>query len=117
MQFEMFGELCKGGIMYGVLYYFGVASGLRIGDILGVRVRDIQIDMKVLESKTCKFKEFRLDDQVYELIRNYISVKELDYADRLFPVTRQTVLRHFRRAAEALGLKDIGTHSMRKTYA
>jgi len=129
-QFEMFRELSGEdgkNLMYGVLYYFGVASGLRIGDILAVTVDQLPplIDnphgrvttvLVVKEQKTGKTKEIQLDDEVLEILREYIDYKRLKHGDRLFPVSRQTALLHIKRAADRLGLDKIGTHSMRKTY-
>jgi integrase len=117
-QFEMFNALVGDGrgMMYGVLYFFGVASGLRIGDILSVTAGQIGEDMLILEQKTQKIKRIRLDKQVLELISEYAKLKSLKPHERLFPVTRQTVLAHFKHAADAVGLENIGTHSMRYSY-
>jgi integrase len=119
-QHEMFtvlsGEDGK-HLMYGVLYYFGVATGLRVGDILAVKVGQVGAEMDVREAKTGKIKRIKLDDQILRLISGYVDLKGLQSADRLFATTRQTVHRRFKIAGEACGLENIGTHSMRKTYA
>jgi integrase len=102
----------------GVLFYVGVVSGLRIGDLLGLKVQDMSYgSFKVEESKTGKEKWVTLPDDGWELVKAYIEAHNLKPEDRLFKTTRQTAHKYFKNAALSLGLTNIGTHSMRKTYA
>jgi len=89
-QHDIFYELSGAdgkNVMHGVLYYFGVLSGLRIGDILEVTVEQIGPLVSVLEQKTGKKKEFTLDACSLMLIECYIDHKGLQTGDRLFPVS------------------------------
>ena len=102
---------------YGELFYFGVSTGLRISDILTLKVADLGQKMQVLEAKTGKIKQIDLPVELVHLLGDYVASRELTPSDRLFPVSRQAVLSHFKRAGKRIGLPDVGTHTMRITYA
>jgi len=104
--------------MMGVLFYVGVVSGLRISDLLMLTVEQVGFgSFKAMEGKTGKEKWVTLSDEGYELVRTYIETQGLKSGDRLFRTTRQTAHKYFSNTAMSLGLSNIGTHSMRKTYA
>jgi len=103
--------------MMGVLFLVGVLSGLRIGDLLSLKVADVGQQFIVKESKTSKKKHIALDIAPWYVLDAYIGGSGLKPHDRLFPVSRQTVHKYFKRAAQDLGITSpIGTHTMRKTY-
>ena len=114
-QLMMLATLTKAKPMMGAIFLLGVASGLRIGDLLALKVGDLGSKMAVIERKTGKMKRFELDAGHLEFLTTYADGRPPDA--KLFPTTRTTVYRWFRRAAEELGLEgEIGTHTMRKTY-
>jgi len=116
----MFEELSSKSPMYGVMYYVGVATGLRIGDILRLRLCDFGLDgmLRVMEQKTSKIKILELPPKLLKLVNEFADAQELDLDEPLFPISRQTALAQIKKAAKKIGISaDIGTHSMRKTYA
>jgi len=103
--------------MMGVLFAVGVMSGLRIGDLLSLKVADVGRVFVVRESKTGKRKRVNLSVGAWYVLDAYIQGAGLRPQDRVFPVTRQTVHKYFKRTAANLGITSpIGTHTMRKTY-
>lgn len=104
--------------MMGMIFYLGVVSGLRISDLLALTVGDISKNpFTVRESKTKKLKHIKVPKEGWLLLQLYAEGVGLESHGKLFPTTRQTVHRYFKRAAADLGLTNIGTHTMRKTYA
>ncbi len=107
-----------------VLFMFGIYSGLRISDILKLRVRDVRNKnyIYIREKKTNKEKRFILQDDIKTIICDFIKDKK-DY-EFLFKsnrkinksITRQQAYRILRHAAEMFGLGSIGTHTLRKTF-
>ena len=107
-----------------VMFVFGIYSGLRISDILKLRVRDVKDKEYIYlrEEKTNKEKRFVIHEDLREVIKEYIKDKE-DY-EYLFksrkglnsPITREHAYRILNNAAKAFGLESIGTHTMRKTF-
>jgi integrase len=111
---------------YGVLLRFGIETGLRVSDMLRLRVRHFSACMRVHESKTKKIKECLLSDGLVGEIQEYIKAHHLGKGDALFysvewlrvkPLTRVRVTQVFAEVAASMGLTSIGAHSMRKNYA
>lgn len=107
-----------------VLFSFGIYSGLRISDILKLRVRDIRNKQYVYmrEKKTGKEKRFIICKELKNIFDSYIKNKK-DY-EYLFisrkglnkPITRQRAYMILKDAGERFGLESIGTHTLRKTF-
>jgi len=116
-QLLLFASLTANNAMMGALAYLGIITGLRVGDMLALRAGDVGELFTVKESKTGKTKIIHLPFEGWKFIETYILVNEIPPDGRLFPTTRQTAHRYFKRAAKELGLENVGTHSMRKTYA
>lgn len=107
-----------------VMYMFGIYTGLRISDILKLRVRDVkgQDYVYIREQKTGKEKRFRINDALKKIIKHYISDKK-DYEYLIKskkspnkPISRQQAYNILSNAAKAFGMKNIGTHTLRKTF-
>nr|DAY63892.1 MAG TPA: site specific tyrosine recombinase [Caudoviricetes sp.] len=111
-----------------VLFMFGIYSGLRISDILPLKVRDVRnADYIYLrEKKTGKEKRFPINDELKSILKRYIKGKR-DY-ELLFPnnrkditqrkpISRQRVWSILNEAAQAMGYSEkIGCHTLRKTF-
>ena len=127
-----------------LLFILGINVGLRISDILRLKVQDlIRIGGKtakdyvvITEKKTGKTKKFYIGDIVKKVTETYLKENpDMQLPDYLFksrkgdnsPITRQQAYRIINSAAEALGLVErddngvivsgeIGTHTLRKTF-
>ncbi len=107
-----------------ILFVLGINSGLRISDILNLRVRDVKNKMTfvIIEQKTDKRKEIQMTPVLRREIRKYVEDKEND--EYLFrsregvnrPISRSMAYKILRDAAEYVGLEGIGTHTLRKTF-
>jgi integrase len=108
-----------------VLFMFGIYSGLRVSDILPLKVRDVK-DTDYLykhEKKTKKYKRLKLNDELKPIIKEYI-VGKRDY-EYLFkrekgksvPISRQRVWQILNKVADEFEYKEkIGCHTLRKTF-
>ncbi|WP_261982297.1 tyrosine-type recombinase/integrase [Bacillus thuringiensis] len=102
------------------LFYFGINTGLRISDILQLRVKDV---MKIKMAKTDKTVEVYFNSVLQQEIAKYTSNRA--DSDWLFPsrqgdkpITRQMAHTFLHKASLACGIESEqwGTHSMRKTF-
>lgn len=106
-----------------MLFVTGINSGLRISDILPLRVRDAKksyFDLR--EMKTQKQKRIQMTPGLKRDLMRYIQGKEDD--EYLFksreglnkPIGRSMAYKILREAADHVGLDGIGTHTLRKTF-
>lgn len=106
-----------------MIFVVGINTGLRIQDILKLKVKDFQGDYLVLhEMKTGKRKIQKLTPVLQRELKKYI--EGMDKQDYLFPsrqgkgkpIKRDMAYKIMREAADELDLIDIGTHTLRKTF-
>lgn len=108
-----------------LLFIFGINSGLRISDILKLKVGDVRgkLSLTLRETKTGKSKTFRYNQSIKEAVKLYVSDVASD-SDYIFqsrkgdnkPLTRVQAYRILNEAAEKVGITEqIGCHSLRKT--
>lgn len=114
---------------YGVMLNIGIQTGLRISDILGLRVGDIlgQEEILVIEKKTKKERLVKIPPCLYFDVERLKKREGLEAGDYIVyssrtrlkaPVSRIQAYRVLKQAAKRAGLKiNVGTHTMRKTYA
>ena len=107
-----------------LLFLIGINSGLRVSDILKLKVSDVkQKDyIEISEQKTGKYKRFPITNSFKDYLNEFIVDKSLD--DYLFsgkqrnkPISRiqaYRIINNACRKAEITG--HIGTHTMRKTF-
>ena len=96
--------------------------GMRIGDILKLRLCDLVRDgrryrLDVVEQKTGKKRTFTVPDGIYQFFCEYARQNKIAPSDRLFPITERAVQKHLKGVCDALGYENISTHSFRKWYA
>ena len=110
------------------LFILGINSGLRISDLLTLKVSDVYANGKIKdrivirEKKTNKLKDFPLGETSKKALKEYVVT--LKPGQALFasgkgckPITRQQAYRILNYTARAIGIMDkIGTHSLRKTF-
>lgn len=122
------------GKMYVTIYLIGINCGLRIGDILALRVGDVwdfqskepHEYYRLREQKTNKPKIFPWNRVARQAIKDWIRCLDNPRPhDYLFPsrrkpgthVSREQVWRVIKAAARKAGVREaIGTHTLRKTF-
>ena len=109
-----------------VLFMFGLYSGLRISDILPLKVRDVRNAdcIYLIEKKTKKKRRVVINDDLKAVIKEYIKNKK-DYellftssrGKRNEPLTRQRVWQILNDTANFFDYKHpMGCHTLRKTF-
>ncbi|MFS0784755.1 site-specific integrase [Bacillus sp. 1P06AnD] len=105
------------------LFLMGINTGLRISDLLGLTVGQVRgkSHLILIEQKTGKHKRFKLNSDLQAHITEYSAGMEDD--DFLFkslrgecPIKRVQAWKILNSAAEVVGLNEIGTHTLRKTF-
>jgi site-specific recombinase XerD len=113
-----------------LLFVFGINTGIRICDLLNLKVKDVWDGEKVKEflfiagNGHHKEKTFYINNNVREAINDYISASNFTNNDYLFksknydkPISRQQAYRIINNAAREVGIQgEIGTHTIRKTF-
>ena len=106
-----------------MLFYIGISVGLRISDMLKLQKEDmLYAHVDIIEKKTGKPKRFKIPPYMRKEVQSYIqSLHEGEYLFRSRkgsnrPIDRSTAYRILRKAAEACGLREVGTHTLRKTF-
>lgn len=107
-----------------LLFVLGTNTGLRVSDLLSLKVKDVKDGyIRLREKKTKKNRKHSMSPQLFAQVKEYIHGKDDD--DYLFPslrnpnrpLDRHQAYRIINRAARACGVKDrIGTHTLRKTF-
>lgn len=104
------------------MFIFGINTGLRVSDIIGLKVKDIRKKdhVTVVEQKSDKKRKVFLKP-IQTDIEAYTSGMNED--DWLFPsrkgsghITPTQAYRALVKAGEMIDRTDIGTHTMRKTF-
>ncbi|WP_312700784.1 tyrosine-type recombinase/integrase [Sedimentibacter sp.] len=114
---------------YGLIFKFGLNTGLRISDILPLKIKDIFTEngnfhdyLVIKEKKTKKEKKIKLNDTLRKNIQSYIINNKFLYDDYLFPSKKGAYIgkiqayRVLKEAAVLIGIENFGTHSLRKTW-
>ncbi len=96
--------------------------GLRISDILKLRLRDIIKDgnryrLEITEQKTGKQRVFTVPLVIQQYIENYCLRNQIKSDDVIFPYSERAVQKHLAVICDYLGYSGISTHSFRKYYA
>ena len=110
-----------------MLFVLGVNVGLRISDLLNLKVDDV-LDKKsvtIKEGKTGKSREFTLNTAATKAVNDYLGSISYKPDDYLFksrkgenkPISRVEAWQVLNDAADRAKVKiDIGTHTLRKTF-
>ncbi|KAF6657264.1 site-specific integrase [Paenibacillus polymyxa] len=105
------------------LFVFGINVGLRMSDILPLRVQDIRdkTHIRIKEQKTGKFRTIYLNEYLRNEIDKYTASMEPE--NLLFPsrkgdgyITLTQAYRTLQKAAEISGIKHVGSRTLRKTF-
>lgn len=105
------------------MFSLGINVGVRISDLLKLKVKDVRDKRHLIikEQKTGKLKHFLLNKQVQAEIQAY--TENLNDNEWLFPsrkgnkpISRVQAYRVLNETAKEIGLDEIGTHTLRKTF-
>lgn len=108
-----------------ILFLVGSHTGLRVSDIVKLRVEDFKSNkLEVVEQKTKKTKIITISNKLRASINRFINNRELGTKDYLFK-TRQSSHISTRRVQQIIKAiarildidNNINSHSMRKTFA
>ena len=114
---------------YSLIFKFGLNTGLRISDILPLKVKDIFsenmefLDYLILnEKKTGKEKKIKINNALQRALESSVKSQQLSLDSYLFSskkgghLGRVQAYRVLKEAAEIIGVQNFGTHSLRKTW-
>lgn len=111
--------LLKKGYRDYILFVLGINTGLRVSDMLKLKVDDVKgTHIIIKESKTGKQKRFLINPQLGKELERYTTgmTNYLFTSKKGGPITRVQAYRILNHAADYCGLSEIGTHTMRKTF-
>lgn len=96
--------------------------GLRISDILRLRLNDIVEDgdryrLAITEQKTGKTRNFTVPIALYQFIKLYCLETNIAPTEIIFPLSERAVQKQLHIVCDYLGIQNVGTHSFRKFYA
>lgn len=121
---QMKNELLKRSYRDYFLFVMGINTGLRISDLLKLKVKDVKnkTHITIKENKTDKIKRFRINYDLQREIERYI--ENMEEEEYLFksrktnkPIQRVQAYKILKDAAEKIGIEEeIGTHTLRKTF-
>ena len=116
------------------LFTLGINSGLRISDLLKLKVSDVVDESRKMreritlrEKKTNKTKDFPISEVARKAIGEYLKTRTYDINEPLFvsqkkkdgktSLQRDQVYKIINNAARSIGINErIGTHTLRKTF-
>lgn len=91
---------------------------MRVGDVLRLKKGNFNNNFLYLkEQKTGKIQNRKINRELVQKIEEYCLVRELENEENLFDIKVRWVQRYIQIIAQILGMRDISTHSFRKTYA
>lgn len=104
---------------YNLMWELGFSTGLRISDILKLTPQKINTQRPcITEQKTKKQKRLYIKKDLLKRINEYIERHNIQPNGKIFDFSRVTAWREIKRAGQIAGIElNIGTHTMRKSYA
>lgn len=119
-------DLKKSNYRNYLMFEIGIYIGIRISDILNIKIKDIKNKnfLKLREIKTGKEKLMPIPSHLKKEIELYIDNKDFNEDDYLFksikkkykPITRVQAYNILKKIAKKYKLENIGTHTLRKTF-
>lgn len=110
-----------------ILFAVGIYTGLRIGDILKLKVKDVYCKnyIYIKQEKTKKYVEIPINNELKKMIKEYckdkssdsylIESRETDKHKRNKAISKDQAYKIMNVMANDLNLDRIGTHTLRKT--
>ena len=96
--------------------------GLRIGDVLALRLNDIVKDgdryrLDIIEEKTGKQRTFTVQTEVYNYIKMYCLENNIKSTAKIFDIGERAVQKQLKIVCDYLNIEKVSTHSFRKYFA
>ena len=111
-----------------LLFTMGINNGLRISDLLKLKVKDVRDlqpgeTLKIKETKTGKKNVLMINSSVHKVLQQYLEEAGAEDKDYLFksrngknkPLTRETVNKMVKEWTRSFK-GNYGTHTLRKTF-
>lgn len=105
-----------------ILFLIGINTGLRVGDLLRLKVSDVRGKKKFVihEGKTKKPRTINLTN-IYDEIQSYINQVDSEWLfpsrKGFSPISTTQAYRQLNKASHMVDIDEgIGTHTMRKTF-
>lgn len=106
-----------------ILFLIGIQTGLRISDILSLKVSDVTGEhIIIFEKKTGKYKEVQMPRELKREIKEFIKGRNADEyliksrKGENNPIHRRQAYTILKTVGDKFNLERMGTHSLRKTY-
>jgi len=107
-----------------IMFVIGINTGLRVSDILNLKVLDFKNKdhLKIIEKKTGKEKRLLINPTLKRDLKKYMSkMADNEYLIQSkrgvnAPLSRVMAYKILREGAKKCKIKEIGTHTMRKTF-
>jgi integrase len=122
-------KLLEGSPRDRLLFVMGVNNGIRTGDLLKLKVKDVEHlkagdSITIKEGKTKKDNVIVVNKTVYKALRNYLDKVQPRDDDYLFasrkgnkPLQTKSINRLIKSWTKAINLKgNYGAHTLRKTW-
>lgn len=106
-----------------IMFLVGIYTGLRISDILRLRIRDVSgSHISIREKKTGKQKRIFISSELKKKLAPYLEgkpaneylIKSREGINR--PITREMAYKIIRTIGDEFGLSELGCHTLRKTF-
>ncbi|MBE9882410.1 tyrosine-type recombinase/integrase [Enterococcus faecium] len=116
----------KNGQRDFLIFKMGINTGLRISDILNLKVSDVKnkIETEIIEIKTNKVRNLNLKKLTNDIISYLADIHDgtsewLFYSPRNHSrkLSSHQYYKILQKAATSLGIDYVGTHTLRKTFA
>ena len=132
-KIEAMKKMLHGSKRDTLLFVMGINTALRVSDLLALSVGDVwgggkpRNAVKLKEQKSGKIKEFPLNQAIIKALKVYLDERFRDNAptsgEPLFisqkgkaALGRRQAWRILSDAGKTIGLENIGTHTLRKTF-
>lgn len=107
-----------------ILFLMGIYTGLRIGDILKLRIKEVKGKkyLNIKDNKTNKTNRLEFNQELKKALDQYTINKNPEEflikskKGNNKPITRGQAYKILKQAANLYDMDNIGTHSMRKTF-
>lgn len=96
--------------------------GLRLSDILRMRLSDIYLSdkgyrLKITEQKTGKVRNVPFPSELYAYLTEYAMANSRKRDEPIFTLTVRAVDKYIKKVADFLELENVSSHSWRKLYS